>query len=232
LTRIKGILIDLYGTIIPRPSRERHDRFIQFISNETGINIDTVKTTWRGVYHRRVTGKLGPIEKEIEQFLIDLGSDKNKGIRDTILSEYYQLSKDLVVPFDDVEPALRSLRDEGIKIGLLTNCSRNLPPIFESLVINSLFDSRTYSSMEGLTKPQLELFSRACKALGVEHERCLFVGDGDNQELQGAQKAGLMPVMIERGPVAGDYLISPTEEWEPLISSFSELKDIISTYHE
>lgn len=231
LTRIEGILIDLYGTIIPRPSRKRHDRFMEFMSEAAGVDIDTVKKTWREVYHRRVTGKLGPIESEIEQFLTDLGTTYEEGTIDKILNEFYQLSKDLVVPFDDVEPALRSIKDDGLKIGLLTNCSRNLPPIFESLDINSLFDSRIYSSMEGLTKPQLELFNRACKAIGVEHDRCLFVGDGDNEELQGAKKAGLMPVMIERGPIAGDYLINPTEEWEPLISSFRELKDIISTYH-
>jgi len=205
---------------------------MEFMSEAAGIDVDIVRMTWRRAYHRRVTGELGPIESEIEQFLLDLGSKKDNGVRDAILEEFYQLSRDLVVPFDDVEPALRSMKDNGLKIGLLTNCSRNLPPIFESLDINSLFDSRTYSSMEGLTKPQLELFNRACKALGVEQERCLFVGDGDNEELQGAKNAGLVPVMIERGSIAGDYLINPTEEWDPLISSFSELKDIILTYLE
>jgi putative hydrolase of the HAD superfamily len=214
--------------MIPRPSKERHTQFMQVISDSTGKQFEEVQRTWRARYLHRVTGSEESMESEIKRFLEELGSSTGSEVITPVMEEYYDLTRSLVVPFEDVKPSLKGLKRNGFMIGLMTNCSLNLPPIFEGLDINELFDSRTYSAREGLTKPQPELFHRALASLGVKAENCFFVGDGDNRELEGAKDVGLKAIMIERGAEAGDYLIDPTDNWEPKISSFYELENIIS----
>jgi putative hydrolase of the HAD superfamily len=47
-------------------------------------------------------------------------------------------------------------------------------------------------------KPARQIYERACAELGVEPAECLFVGDGANDELRGAQDVGMRPVLIHR----------------------------------
>ena len=49
-------------------------------------------------------------------------------------------------------------------------------------------------------KPDPEIYLRTADALGVEPAQCLFVGDGANDELGGAARVGMTPVLfVPRG---------------------------------
>jgi putative hydrolase of the HAD superfamily len=45
-------------------------------------------------------------------------------------------------------------------------------------------------------KPEPDIYLRTARALEVEPERCLYVGDGANDELAGAARVGMTPVLI------------------------------------
>jgi putative hydrolase of the HAD superfamily len=45
-----------------------------------------------------------------------------------------------------------------------------------------------------LLKPEPAIYLKACEALGVKAEECLYVGDGADNELRGASALGMRTV--------------------------------------
>ena len=77
-----------------------------------------------------------------------------------------------------------------------------------------------------MMKPDRRLYERMSELLGVPPQNCLFVGDGAYRELQGAEAAGMAPVLIR----------VPHDEWEhegtigwtgPRVSSLSEVLALV-----
>ena len=73
--------------------------------------------------------------------------------------------------------ALRRLRDAGLPVGLLTNNITPMPREGEVGEVLALFDSIVESSVEGIRKPEPEIYRRALDRLGVAAESCAYLDD-------------------------------------------------------
>jgi putative hydrolase of the HAD superfamily len=73
--------------------------------------------------------------------------------------------------------ALRRLRAAGLPVGLLTNNISPLPRDGELGELLSLFDSIVESSVEGIRKPEPEIYRRALQRLGVDAVGCAYLDD-------------------------------------------------------
>ncbi|TML39494.1 MAG: HAD family hydrolase, partial [Actinobacteria bacterium] len=93
---------------------------------------------------------------------------------------------------------LAALRERGISLGLITVCSEDVPATWHETELAGLFDVETFSSKCGLIKPDPQIYLTTLDALGVEPGEALFVGDGANDELAGAQRLGMQAVLIHR----------------------------------
>lgn len=96
----------------------------------------------------------------------------------------------------DAEVTLGKLRSVGLKIGLVSNCTMEIPKLWRELPIAHSVDATVFSSEVGVLKPDPEIYNLATRRLGVEPAGCLYVGDGDSDELNGAAKVGMQPVLI------------------------------------
>ena len=74
-------------------------------------------------------------------------------------------------------------------------------------------------------KPDREIYARTAAALEVEAEECYFVGDGANDELNGAERAGMTPVLFL---AAGATALWPeVQDWAGLrVSSIEEVLEL------
>ena len=82
------------------------------------------------------------------------------------------------------------------------------------------FDAEVFSCSVGLRKPDPKIYRLALDELGVASEEAIFVGDGANDELAGAERVGMTAVMLER----------PGEEqpeWSGRIRALPELLDLV-----
>jgi putative hydrolase of the HAD superfamily len=102
------------------------------------------------------------------------------------------------VIFDDVLPALASLRESGARLGVVSNWDSNLSPLLERLGLAAWFDAIVVSSLEGLEKPRPELFLRAVERLGGQPSQALHVGDTPELDGAGAHAAGVSCVIVDR----------------------------------
>lgn len=77
-------------------------------------------------------------------------------------------------------------------------CSEDLPLIWEQTPLAQVIDVAVFSSSVGLRKPDPRIYRLACARLGIESETAIFVGDGANDELAGAERVGMRSILIHR----------------------------------
>jgi putative hydrolase of the HAD superfamily len=101
--------------------------------------------------------------------------------------------------FDDVRPALLRLKEQGMKLGIISNWDERLRPLLDQLELTAFFDDIVISSEVGHFKPSPEIFRMALSQLGVTAESVLHVGDSDAEDIQGAQATGMQAVIRKTG---------------------------------
>jgi putative hydrolase of the HAD superfamily len=95
------------------------------------------------------------------------------------------------------EALLDSLRDRGLKTGVVSNTwdprwllERDL----EQMGLLARLDTTVFSSDVGVRKPRPEIFYRALDEVGAEPERSVFVGDRLYADIRGAAELGMTTI--------------------------------------
>lgn len=97
--------------------------------------------------------------------------------------------------------ALRRLRAAGLPVGLLTNNIAPLPRDGELGEVLALFDAVVESSVEGIRKPEPEIYRRALAELGTTPDSCAYLDDlGVN--LKPARALGMHTIKVTDPDVA------------------------------
>ena len=102
----------------------------------------------------------------------------------------------MLVPRHDTLETLQELRSAGYKIGLISDCTAEVPLLWPETPFVQLIDVPIFSCAVHLKKPDPRIYLLACERLEVVPQRCLFVGDGGSRELNGATAVGMDAIMI------------------------------------
>lgn len=98
--------------------------------------------------------------------------------------------------FDDALPALRRLRGAGLRLGLVSNTSRDLGAFVRHFGIE--VDAWVSSGSHGKVKPSPLIFQAALDMLGVSAGEAVMVGDSPEDDIAGAQACGIAAVLVDR----------------------------------
>ena len=98
--------------------------------------------------------------------------------------------------YDDALPTLADLRARGLKLGLLSNTSRNL----EAFVAHHRLDVDAVltSHAHGKTKPHEAIFRALLAKLEVDPSEAAMVGDQLEDDVEGARAVGMNAVLLDR----------------------------------
>ena len=102
-------------------------------------------------------------------------------------------ARNAVTPFDDVAPGLAQLR-QRVVVGSISNGFADLQAIGLAHHFQVSIAAHTF----GRAKPDPLIFHTACEALGVTPSEAVYVGDDLTLDVDGAQKAGLRGVWMNR----------------------------------
>ena len=101
------------------------------------------------------------------------------------------------VIFHEVPDALRAL-PRRVRIGVVANADHD--HLMRCLNHNGLrFDLLVDSETAGCYRPEPRIFQRACDALSVPAGEAVMVGDIPETDVQGAHRAGLRAMWLNRG---------------------------------
>jgi putative hydrolase of the HAD superfamily len=88
------------------------------------------------------------------------------------------------------------------------------------LGIDRLFDTVTIASLAKAAKPAPKIFEIALEKHAVDPEEAMHVGDSIRDDVEGATKAGLTGVLLDRAgrsQGAGGHVIRTLDELFPLV---------------
>ena len=95
-----------------------------------------------------------------------------------LLDDYETYFPHVCVHFPKAHQTLGTLRERGLKLGLVTNGPvESQQPKIDGLGIAGYFGTILISGAEGVSKPDPEIFHRAVRNLGVAAEETVMIGD-------------------------------------------------------
>ena len=101
--------------------------------------------------------------------------------------------------FPDVAPGLAALVEAGLRVVVASNFDGRLRGVAAGLPgLAGFVDSLVISSEVGYRKPHPAFYEAACARLGLPPDRVLCVGDDPENDVRGAQRAGLRGLLLDR----------------------------------
>jgi FMN hydrolase / 5-amino-6-(5-phospho-D-ribitylamino)uracil phosphatase len=98
--------------------------------------------------------------------------------------------------YEDVLPVFALLREKGLKVGLVSNTSRDLDAFVRHHQLE--VDAWVSSGVHGKVKPSPTIFKAVLELLGVEPGAAVMVGDSPDDDIAGAEAIGMRALLIDR----------------------------------
>jgi putative hydrolase of the HAD superfamily len=183
---VRAVIFDLWDTLVEWPVVEAA-RLRARIAELVPVDEDEFGRRWHAVYRASQTGPLADAYRTLG--LPDEHIDSHVRAR-------HAFGRQVLRPRAGAAATVAELRRRGLKTAVISVCSEEVPAAWPQSELAGLFDVETFSSECGLMKPEAEIYLRTARALAVEPGDCLFVGDGANDELIGARRVGMTPVLF------------------------------------
>ena len=133
-----------------------------------------------------------------------------------------------------IEPEILDMLNEittsGIRIGLISNTDGSEVLDWANSPLFGFFEVTVFSHAVGMVKPDPHIYQHACKNLGVAPSDCIFIGDGNSDELQGAAQVGMLPFcaawfLRQHTDLLGADIVTQRAAGYPVLYHPSELVD-------
>jgi putative hydrolase of the HAD superfamily len=187
----RAVVFDLWQTLATWPEEESR-AFRQRWSEHMGIETEQLDAIWYGpgAYEQRETSSIASAVAAVHDAL-GAGSDI-----DEVLAWRLEMARRALAPDTGVIATLSELRRRGVATGLISNCTEDVALVWGDSQFAGWFDVAIFSATAGCMKPDRRIYELVLAALELDASECLFVGDGANDELRGAQRVGMTPVLI------------------------------------
>lgn len=126
--------------------------------------------------------------------------------------------------YPETKAALSRLKQDGYELGIISNFDSRLFAVLRGLGIEGLFDTVTISSLAHAAKPAPRIFELALEKHAADPTEAVHVGDSVQDDVQGAEKAGLTGVLLDRRQAAPSsvpvaHRIQSLDQLSPLLST-------------
>ena len=208
------MIFDLWNTIADWP----HERWAEVrprVAERFGLSLEEFDSRWYGVElsDMRATRPLADV---LARF------DVTPEVAEEVVSLRRDVTRQGLVPITGAVETITALRARGLKTGLITVCGEDVALMWPETEFRGLFDVEVFSATCGLRKPDPRIYRLALDELGVEPEEAVFVGDGANDELAGAERVGMRAVGVDS---PGGEL---PDDWAgPRIRALPELLELV-----
>ena len=133
-----------------------------------------------------------------------------------------------------IEPEILDMLNEittsGIRIGIISNTDGSEVLDWANSPLVRFFEVTVFSHAVGMVKPDPHIYQHACKNLGIAPSDCIFIGDGNSDELRGAAQVGMLPFcaawfLCQHTDLLGEDIVMQRAAGYPVLYHPSELAD-------
>ncbi len=209
MDRLKAILFDVDDTLFDRAKAQRRwarlmmEEFREvFQGIEQEVIVDALLESDRiGTEEFNRTGSRDAAR--IDRFkiflkLLDLSSEPAEGITALYIESYPKINS----PVKGAKSVIEHLA-KGFQLGIVSNGFRDVQyQKLQSLEIKDRFDCIVLSAEVGAWKPDPTLFLKAISLLERRSEECMYVGNSYDDDILGANKAGMQTCWFNPGGAA------------------------------
>jgi putative hydrolase of the HAD superfamily len=193
---MNAVVFDFYGTLTPVSPSEAWASNAARLAAVMGVSPTALIQVLDDSFPERISGALGGVRQTLAAVADRLGVrlaeeqlDKAARIRRTVQESMFALRPEAL-------GVIAQLRSAGLRIGMVSDCTVELPEAWSRLPLASLVDAPVFSCVERTRKPDARLFRKAAADLGTDPVRCVYVGDGGGRELTGASGVGMRAVLL------------------------------------
>ena len=186
---IKAVIFDLYetlvtqsGTVVPRAGA---------LGESLGLDAIAYRREWKQLRPMVLRGQL-----TFQQALVEIG--RRLGV--TIQDERVQHARDARIRantavFQKIDPEIvaltRDLHGRSVRLATISNCMAEDVVAWPSSAFAPQFGYAAFSFAVECVKPDPQIYLTTIEQLGVNPAETLYIGDGGDDELAGAERAGL-----------------------------------------
>ncbi|WP_334187144.1 HAD family hydrolase [Noviherbaspirillum sp.] len=229
--RIKAVLFDLDDTLWPIMPVIRRAEDELFAWLQAHVPAVASRFTVDGLRDRR--------RRLLEQnphYRLDLAKLRHAGLTEAFLAAgedcakvdlamaVFSKARNEVTPFDDVVPVLEKLRGR-FSLGSVSNGVADL----EVIGLARYFQASIAAHSFGAAKPEAAIFQAACDALCVAPEEAVYVGDDPFLDVEGAHRAGLHAVWMNRAGLESAFRLPEHIRPDATFTTMHELHQWLDT---
>ena len=194
--RYDAVIFDLFGTLVHTVTPDAYAAMLDELAGVLGVSPEAFTIQWRSTIEERESGALGDADGVLRTTASALGFTPSRDQIARAKERWLSIASGWLVPRENARDTLKEIHGSGMRVGLLSNCSAEVPPLWAGGKLGDLFDAAVFSCEVGAMKPDRRAYHAVCGMLNVRPERCMFVGDGGARELTGAAALGMEAVLL------------------------------------
>jgi len=191
---VKALIFDLWGTVIENgvhPSPARQVKYFLRVRYPFSEFIVPFEASFMKKKHESLQAGFESVVKDFNLKIPSFVYEKLVGTwnKNAILAKIYP----------EVDEVLKSLKEEGYKLFLLSNVDQfSFEQVKSKFNLDEYFD-KVYASCEtGLLKTDKEAFEMVLKENKLKAKDVVMIGDSVESDINGAAKADIKGILVDR----------------------------------
>jgi putative hydrolase of the HAD superfamily len=194
--KYKAVIFDLFGTLVYKFPVDESIKVLQEMAEVLNVPQNEFVRLWFSTFSERHSGCFPDLDADIDYVAQRLGAQPDSQQIKTAARINLEYVSTHIVPRPGAVFLLEYLRSNTYKIGLVSNWSDEVSSVWRDIPISKYFDVSIFSCKAGIMKPDPRIYQMALEQLSVRAGECLFIGDGDSSEMNGAVEVGMDALLI------------------------------------
>jgi putative hydrolase of the HAD superfamily len=224
--KYQAVIFDLFGTLVSNFTSQGYHDGLTKMATALSLSPDDFIQAWFATLRERNTGTDGNCISDINYVCHKLNALPSEKQVQLAVRARFEYIRYVMTPQPHAIETLQYLKEAGYKLGLLSNCSHEIPAVWPGSPLATLIDVAVFSCSVNMRKPDPRIYELTARRLGVLPQECLYVGDGGSQELSAALSVGMSPVLFRPDANSKEQHLMNREQW--LGCTISSLKEVVT----